>query len=122
MKRIKTTGENEDAATFAIWDCGSPLYDSYELASLSHLIDRHLMKLPFRDDPKTLTAGISSPSDVTPPTVAHPTSKSIAKESSSLMSSFEELRHGKFPKRRWFGQRRNKAIKLRSGFSCLCNK
>ncbi|KMT20349.1 hypothetical protein BVRB_1g003480 [Beta vulgaris subsp. vulgaris] len=29
-----------------IWDCGSPLYDSYELASLSHLIERHLMIIP----------------------------------------------------------------------------
>ncbi|CAO2835516.1 unnamed protein product [Amaranthus hypochondriacus] len=29
-----------------VWDCGSPLYDSYELASVSHLIERHLMILP----------------------------------------------------------------------------
>lgn len=29
-----------------IWDCGSPLYDSYELASVSQLIERHLMFLP----------------------------------------------------------------------------
>ncbi|XP_057981249.1 uncharacterized protein LOC131166688 [Malania oleifera] len=30
----------------AVWDCGSPLYDSYELASIGHLIERHLMALP----------------------------------------------------------------------------
>ncbi|KAG8659062.1 hypothetical protein MANES_02G012350v8 [Manihot esculenta] len=30
-----------------IWDCGSPLYDSYEVASLFHIIDRHTMTLPF---------------------------------------------------------------------------
>uniref|UniRef100_A0A7C8YNH5 Uncharacterized protein n=1 Tax=Opuntia streptacantha TaxID=393608 RepID=A0A7C8YNH5_OPUST len=29
-----------------VWDCGSPLYDSYELATLTHLIERHLMALP----------------------------------------------------------------------------
>lgn len=26
----------------SIWDCGSSLYDSYELVSISHLIERHL--------------------------------------------------------------------------------
>ncbi|XP_043697203.1 uncharacterized protein LOC122647984 [Telopea speciosissima] len=29
-----------------VWDCGSPLYDSYELAALSHLIDRNMMVWP----------------------------------------------------------------------------
>uniref|UniRef100_A0A803M4W6 Uncharacterized protein n=1 Tax=Chenopodium quinoa TaxID=63459 RepID=A0A803M4W6_CHEQI len=29
-----------------IWDCGSPLYDSYELASVTQLIERQLMFLP----------------------------------------------------------------------------
>ncbi|PON42229.1 hypothetical protein PanWU01x14_283450 [Parasponia andersonii] len=38
-------GEKEEN-NLAIWDCGSPLYDSYELVSLSHLIERHLMVLP----------------------------------------------------------------------------
>lgn len=31
-----------------IWDCGSPLYDSYELVSVTHIIDRHLMSLPYQ--------------------------------------------------------------------------
>ncbi|KAM7275373.1 hypothetical protein ACFE04_017239 [Oxalis oulophora] len=30
----------------AVWDCGSPLYDSYELVSLNYIIERHLMALP----------------------------------------------------------------------------
>ncbi|KAH0460103.1 hypothetical protein IEQ34_010766 [Dendrobium chrysotoxum] len=30
-----------------MWDCGSPLYDSFELSSLFHIIDKHMMKLPF---------------------------------------------------------------------------
>lgn len=31
------------------WDCGSTLYDSVELASLAHLIERHMMALPALD-------------------------------------------------------------------------
>ncbi|KAJ9148044.1 hypothetical protein P3X46_030140 [Hevea brasiliensis] len=44
-KRPQELQEEQSAAI--IWDCGSPLYDSYELASLSHLIDRNMMALPF---------------------------------------------------------------------------
>lgn len=29
-----------------LWDCGSPLYDSYELVSLTHIIERHFMSIP----------------------------------------------------------------------------
>ncbi|KAG2725476.1 hypothetical protein I3760_01G068300 [Carya illinoinensis] len=43
-KEIEEGGGGEEA--LAIWDCGSPLYDSYELVSLAHIIERHLMKLP----------------------------------------------------------------------------
>lgn len=35
--------EKEARSTFPIWDCGSPLYDSCELVSLSHMIERHMM-------------------------------------------------------------------------------
>lgn len=38
--------EEEEKAVSAIWDCGSPLYDSFELVSIIHLIERHLMVLP----------------------------------------------------------------------------
>ncbi|KAG4117506.1 hypothetical protein ERO13_D12G236050v2 [Gossypium hirsutum] len=30
-----------------IWDCGSPLYDSYELASISRILERHTIALPY---------------------------------------------------------------------------
>ncbi|KAK9143940.1 hypothetical protein Syun_013340 [Stephania yunnanensis] len=36
-----------------VWDCGSPLYDSFELVSLSHLIERNLMVLPFSSTKQT---------------------------------------------------------------------
>uniref|UniRef100_A0A7N1A7M1 Uncharacterized protein n=1 Tax=Kalanchoe fedtschenkoi TaxID=63787 RepID=A0A7N1A7M1_KALFE len=38
--------EEEEVGLEEVWDCGSPLYDSYELATLGHLIDRHTMALP----------------------------------------------------------------------------
>ena len=34
----------------ATWDCGSPLYDSFELASLHRVLESHLMVLPFPGD------------------------------------------------------------------------
>ncbi|XP_061349871.1 disease resistance-like protein DSC1 [Gastrolobium bilobum] len=42
----KVDEKEEEAKAKSMWDCGSPLYDSYELVSLDHLIDRHLMTLP----------------------------------------------------------------------------
>lgn len=38
--------EDQEEKAMPIWDCGSPLYDSYELVSLDHIIDRHLMAFP----------------------------------------------------------------------------
>ncbi|KAL6614815.1 hypothetical protein ACP70R_037085 [Stipagrostis hirtigluma subsp. patula] len=39
--------EEEELVFAAAWDCGSPLYDSFELASLHHVLENHLMVLPF---------------------------------------------------------------------------
>lgn len=38
--------EEQDQAAVSIWDCGSPLYDSYELVSFTYFIERHMMVLP----------------------------------------------------------------------------
>ncbi|ONK79053.1 uncharacterized protein A4U43_C01F2420 [Asparagus officinalis] len=46
-KNAEKGEEEEDNNNMSIWDCGSPLYDSFELASLCHHLDRHLMTLPF---------------------------------------------------------------------------
>lgn len=40
------TEEKDEGIAMKVWDCGSPLYDSYELASLGHVIDRHVLVLP----------------------------------------------------------------------------
>ncbi|KAL7121525.1 hypothetical protein ACP275_02G187200 [Erythranthe tilingii] len=37
--------ENEEI--IRVWDCGSPLYDSYEVVAISNLIERHFMKQPY---------------------------------------------------------------------------
>ncbi|KAJ4780672.1 ATP-dependent DNA helicase mph1 [Rhynchospora pubera] len=39
--------EVKEALQVPVWDCGSHLYDSYELVSFSHFLDRHVMLLPF---------------------------------------------------------------------------
>ncbi|OVA01918.1 hypothetical protein BVC80_9079g58 [Macleaya cordata] len=39
--------EEEGEKALVVWDCGSPLYDSFELASVTHIIERNLMILPF---------------------------------------------------------------------------
>ncbi|XVF80201.1 hypothetical protein PTKIN_Ptkin15bG0051900 [Pterospermum kingtungense] len=126
MRKLSETKEKnngDDAAAFAIWDCGSPLYDSYELVSLSHLIERHLMKPPYLGCSKRLTTRISHHIDVTPTTsTADSTSKARAKESSSLMSRLGEFLGSKFWKRKRFEQRRDKPKMLRTGTCCFCNK
>lgn len=33
------------------WDCGSPLYDACELASLAQLLDRHILFVPSSGGP-----------------------------------------------------------------------
>ncbi|KAJ0762439.1 hypothetical protein HanOQP8_Chr04g0161371 [Helianthus annuus] len=44
-----------------IWDCGSPLYDSYELVSIANVLDRHLMKFPNVINRSTTTRSITHP-------------------------------------------------------------
>ncbi|KAK4379200.1 hypothetical protein RND71_001062 [Anisodus tanguticus] len=40
----------EKEETMKIWDCRSPLYDSYELVAISHLIERKFMKFPYQNE------------------------------------------------------------------------
>ncbi|XVF22412.1 hypothetical protein REPUB_Repub12eG0170100 [Reevesia pubescens] len=124
MKKLCETKEKDEdtAAAVAIWDCGGPLYDSYELVSLSHLIERRLMKLPSLGGSKRLTTRFSHQSDVNSATIADSTRNARAKESSSVMSSLGEFLGTKFWKRRRFGQRRDKSKKLRTGICCFYKK
>ncbi|KAK4415864.1 hypothetical protein Salat_2693800 [Sesamum alatum] len=50
MGRIQESHDRKEVAdgeALKIWDCGSPLYDSYELVAVSNVIERHLMELPY---------------------------------------------------------------------------
>uniref|UniRef100_A0A0E0JLX8 Uncharacterized protein n=1 Tax=Oryza punctata TaxID=4537 RepID=A0A0E0JLX8_ORYPU len=42
--------EEEQEVGGAAWDCGSPLYDSFEVARMHHVLESHLMILPFPPD------------------------------------------------------------------------
>lgn len=53
-------GGGEEEESTKIWDSGSPLYDSYELVSLGHVIDRHIMELPSLSGSRGLTNQSSS--------------------------------------------------------------
>ncbi|KAL2468802.1 uncharacterized protein Fot_50378 [Forsythia ovata] len=43
----KEEQQEKEEKTLKLWDCGSPLYDSHEVASISHVIERHFMVLPY---------------------------------------------------------------------------
>ncbi|PIN26539.1 hypothetical protein CDL12_00709 [Handroanthus impetiginosus] len=47
MKGIEESHERlTEGAALKIWDCGSPLYDSYEVVAVSHLIEKNFMIFP----------------------------------------------------------------------------
>ncbi|KAL5571381.1 hypothetical protein UlMin_020978 [Ulmus minor] len=56
--------DKEEKEGLAIWDCGSPLYDSYELVSLTNFIERHLMILPSLGGSRRLITAFSRRHDV----------------------------------------------------------
>lgn len=49
MESRRRSISSEQKESDCIWDCGSPLYDSYELASFGHVLERHTMALPYPD-------------------------------------------------------------------------
>ncbi|KAJ8900617.1 hypothetical protein K2173_025394 [Erythroxylum novogranatense] len=88
--------KSEEVNSLALWDIGSPLYDSYELVSLSHLIERHLMIVPCLGGSKRVSSNYISSA----PDMVIPSSKSLApnlfysidaKDSSSEVNSFGQF-------------------------------
>ncbi|XVE58016.1 hypothetical protein DITRI_Ditri04bG0136300 [Diplodiscus trichospermus] len=47
MEKKRSISSYQKNESYNVWDCGSPLYDSYELASLGHILERHTMALPY---------------------------------------------------------------------------
>ncbi|KAH7848409.1 hypothetical protein Vadar_002419 [Vaccinium darrowii] len=84
------TEEKDEGLTMKVWDCGSPLYDSYELASLGHVIDRHVLALPFLSGSWRPKKQISHSSSVFP-IAEEEREAGKAKGSSSMVPCFGDL-------------------------------
>ncbi|KAI3494909.1 hypothetical protein L1887_36933 [Cichorium endivia] len=46
-KKVEGEEQQDEGLASKIWDCGSPLYDSYELVSIAHVIEMHQMIFPY---------------------------------------------------------------------------
>ncbi|XP_028794725.1 uncharacterized protein LOC114750327 [Neltuma alba] len=108
-KKMKRTCEKEEESAFGIWDCGSPLYDSYELASLSHMIERHMMALPYLEGSKQMNTEFLDVQNLRS-SGSHGGS-SLANRLSGFLVSWVWKRKRKKEKQR----------KMRSGFSGICD-
>ena len=129
MKPISKTqeedqkGENEEEKTsttsednLAIWDCGSPLYDSYELVSLSHLIERHLMILPSLGGSKRFITQFSQQIiDVDPPMKSNSVGTTKLAKGSSMLARFSGLVERRIMwKRKMFGERKEQPKRMKT--------
>ncbi|XP_024932665.3 uncharacterized protein LOC112492650 [Ziziphus jujuba] len=119
MKQTTLEGKNgdhkEENEALAKWDCGSPLYDSYELVSLNHLIERHLMAIPSLGGSRRFISQFSHPSCgviINPSTTVDLGSTKVAKWS-SMVACLSEFVGRKVWKKRLFGERKDKVKKLK---------
>ncbi|MED6156247.1 hypothetical protein PIB30_012517 [Stylosanthes scabra] len=51
---IGTFSREKEGRALPIWDCGSSLYDSYELVSLAYTIEKHMMLSPHLTEPNRM--------------------------------------------------------------------
>lgn len=122
----KGGGGGEEEST-KIWDCGSPLYDTYELVSLGHVIDRHIMVLPSLSGSRCLTNQTSRSSNLMSSEQSrssNQTSGFQTAKGSSTMSFFGEfLEKVLWKKRRVNGQTEEKPKKVKcGGFYRICKR
>lgn len=54
--QIRGGKEEEEEEVLATWDCGSPLYDSFEVASLHYVLEKHTMVLPPFPEPAAVSS------------------------------------------------------------------
>ncbi|ONI23364.1 hypothetical protein PRUPE_2G184300 [Prunus persica] len=125
LKRREEDHQKEEAE-LGVWDCGSPLYDSYELVTVSHLIERHLMALPSLGRSRRFITNLSHlPSSEMASLSATTISSREGKGSSSSsmvggLSEFMGIREI-WKRRVVFGGRKDKAKKMKTGLSGFCN-
>ncbi|KAL8499731.1 hypothetical protein ACS0TY_019628 [Phlomoides rotata] len=97
----------DDEKSIKIWDCGSPLYDSYELVSWSHLIERNLMVLPYLSGSRTDDDDESNPIS----------SSEKSKRDDSPSNNAGKPGFYTVLKRKIVGERKEKAKKRKTGIS-----
>lgn len=56
--------QKDERSIFPIWDCGSPLYDSCELVTLSHIIERQMREWPHLGGSKQIITKFSNLDEV----------------------------------------------------------
>lgn len=121
MDRENKNGEEEEEVIKKIWDCGSPLYDSYELVAITNIIERHLVLLPYlsgsrKDDVATTHPQLCLfPSPVTPPADAAAGGGGGGK----WVGLLSEILEGLMWKREIDIERKHKGEKLQSGVACF---
>lgn len=78
----------EESLDIKIWDCGSPLYDAYELVAVSNLMERHFMILPY-------LSGSRKSNNPSSRFVSPPLKSAAASSTDDHDSVFESPRHGR---------------------------
>ncbi|GFY92326.1 hypothetical protein Acr_08g0007220 [Actinidia rufa] len=121
-KREGSNEVKEEDEAKKIWDCGSPLYDSHELVSLGHAIDRHIMALPSLGGSTTLTNQLSLSSNFIPSTEDEKASRRA--KGSSIVSFFTDFlgKRKRKRKRRVNEERVEKPKKVKFGFYGILNR
>ncbi|OVA00847.1 hypothetical protein BVC80_1075g19 [Macleaya cordata] len=111
--------EQEEEEDISVWDCGSPLYDSFELVSLNNLIDRNLAALPFSVGSKRLSDGSDSiRSSLSRSETGSNTT--IQWSTSKVGSVMSEPMGRTMLKRKINVERKEKAKRLKIGFRGFC--
>lgn len=95
----KTEEEKKEERMIKPWDCGSPLYDSHEVVSISHVLERNFMVLPYLSGSRTTkeSSVISSSSFRLESKMASGSSKI---KRSSMVKFFKDLLEGNLWKKK----------------------
>ncbi|KAK4418543.1 hypothetical protein Salat_2267100 [Sesamum alatum] len=114
MKRIQES--HDENAAMNVWDCGSPLYDSYELVAVSHVVERHLMVLPYLSGSRINAPSINELSGHSDhkPAAARPDDQTPPSSTAGKSSVLSFLR---WNKRKMDGESKQKAKRQKTGIS-----
>lgn len=98
----RVTEEISDGRDHKIWDCESPLYDSYELVSFAHIIERKL--LPF--SPHTRPPGLSLRA-------------LMDKDKDDYSTASKTTTHSIHGRKHWWSRKKNEEIKTNKTFGSI---